>query len=179
VTFDEAIRRLDEAGLWQEMLPYIELEPLPAGEFLFRDVEIADAGPVHVGGDSSGGAYVRLSDGRILLLGSEGEAGVIGAGLEAALAHGVGVGGLYDALRFMGGEDVEAARESWHAFRAQWNLPTDPERDPAAREIVEVLDLTLPDDPFASLHAAVRSTPEGIARMDGTAFRRFGAPLTP
>jgi hypothetical protein len=42
---------------------------------------------------------------------------------------------------------------------------------------VEVLDLTLPDDPFASLHGAVRSTPEGLVRMDGTQFRRFGDPL--
>jgi hypothetical protein len=51
--------------------------------------------PGAVGGDSSGGAYVRLSDGSHPLLGSEGEAGIIGASLEAALAHGVGVGGLY------------------------------------------------------------------------------------
>ena len=179
VTFDEAIRRLDAAGLWEEMFSYIEMKRLPMGGLLFEDTQIADTDPVHIGGDGSGGAYVRLSDGRILLLDSEGEVGILGSGLQAALAHGVGVGGLSTALRFMSIEDLAAARESWLAFRAKWKMPADPVGNPAAREIVAVLDLTLPDDPFASLHAAVRSTPEGIARMNGTAFRLFGTPPIP
>jgi hypothetical protein len=174
LTFDEALARLGAAGLWEEMLPLVEMEPLPAGALLFQDIDIDDAQAVQIGGDSSGGAYVRLSDGRILLASSEGEMGILGESLAAALANGVGVGGLYDAMRFMGGEDVEAARASWRAFRAQWNMSTRPAEDPAALEIIEVLDLTLPPDPFAALHGALRSTPPGLVRIRTEQFIRFG-----
>jgi hypothetical protein len=175
MTFDEAITRLDAAGLWQEMLAFVEMEPLPAGALLFRDVTIADPNAAQLGGDSSGGAYVRLSDGAVLLIDSEGEYGVIGVDLRAALAHGLGCGGLYEALRFMGSADVEQARARWLAFRAQWNMVSDPPGDPAVQEIAAVLDLTLPDDPFASLHRAVWSTPPDFVRIGTDPLRRFGA----
>jgi len=179
LSFDQAITRLDEAGLWEEMLAFVEMEPLPAGELLFQDVTIDDPGAAHIGGDSSGEAYVQLSDQRIALISSEGEVGVLGDNLEAALAVGLGVGGLYTALRFIGVEDLESARADWLAFRAQWNMQPNPASDPDVQEIVEVLDLTLPSDPFASLHRAVRSTPPALVRMGNEPFRLFGAPLTP
>lgn len=179
MTFDDVIARLDRAGLWGEMLAFVEMEPLPAGALLVEAASIADPGARHLGGDSSGGAYLQLSDGRIALASSEGEMGVIGASLAQALAHGIGVGGLYDALRFMGAADLAEARASWLTFRAQWNMPAAPAEDPAAQEIFAVLDLTLPDDPFAGLYTAVRATPPDLVRMGGQPFRLFGAPPSP
>ena len=179
MTFDDAIARLDQAGLWGEMLAFVEMEPLPAGALLIETAEIADPGARHLGGDSSGGAWLELSDGRIALASSEGEIGVIGASLAQALAHGIGVGGLYDALRFMGAADLAGARAGWLAFRAQWNMPVAPAGDPAAEEIVALLDLTLPEDAFAGLYHAVQGTPPDLVRMGGEPFRLFGAPLAP
>jgi hypothetical protein len=173
VTFDEALARLEAAGLWEEMLSFVEMEPLPAGALLFQDVTIADANPVQLGGDSSGGAYVQLSDGSVALMSSEGKVAILGPSLKAALAHGVGTGGLFDALRFTGLPDVGEARARWLAVRAQWKMP-DPLRDPAALEIAEVLDLSLPKDPFTSLYLAVQTTPPDLVRMGGDPFRRFG-----
>lgn len=179
ITFDQVIALLDAAGLWEEMLPFVEMERLPAGGRLFRNVTISDPAPEHLGGDSSGGAYVRLSGGAVLLLSSEGEVGVVGADLQAVLGHGLGTGGLYHALRFMGRRDMETARADWLADRVRWYGGADPLDDPAAREIAEVLDLDLPADPFASLHRAIWSTPVGLVRMGDEPFERFGAAQVP
>jgi len=100
VTFDKALARLEPAGLWEETLGCVEMEPLPAGVHLFKAPTIADARAMHLGGDGSGDAYVQLSDGPVALLSSEGEVGTLGPSIEAAQAHGVGTGGLHDALRF-------------------------------------------------------------------------------
>jgi hypothetical protein len=114
----------------------------PAGALLFQDVDIDDAQAVQIGGDSSGGAYVRLSDGRILLASSEGEMGILGESLAAALATGWGSAGFMTRCASWGVRMSREARASWRAFRAQWNMSTRPAEDPAALEIIEVLDLT-------------------------------------
>ncbi|MBM2577940.1 hypothetical protein JQC91_16665 [Jannaschia sp. Os4] len=174
MTFDEAIARLDAAGLWDEMLHHVEMEPRPAGALLFDDVTVVDPDPVHIGGDSSGGAYVRLASGAVALLSSEGEAAVVGLDLATVLAAGLGVGGLHDALRYTALPDVAEARAAWVAARAAYGLPAGPFDPDAAREIGAALDLDPLPDPFGRLHAVVGTTPEPFVTTPDGPFQRFG-----
>jgi hypothetical protein len=100
--------------------------------------------------------------------------GILGESLRPRWPTGWGSAGFMTRCASWGVEDVEAARASWLAFRAQWNMSTRPAEDPAALEIIEVLDLTLPPDPFAALHGAVRSTPPDLVRIRTEPFIRFG-----
>ncbi|GIJ44283.1 hypothetical protein Val02_11690 [Virgisporangium aliadipatigenens] len=51
-----------------------------------------------IAGDASGGAFLRLADGAIVYVGSEGEGGLIAPNLRAALAAVVGLPSIHDAL---------------------------------------------------------------------------------
>lgn len=164
---------METAGVWEEMLSYVEMEPLPAGSYILEGLTLADPGATAIGGDSSGGACLRLSDGAIALLSSEGQVARIGPDLRTALAIGVGVGGLHDALRFTGGGDGETARTAWQAFSDQWGLAADAED---AAEITALLDLPTLDDPFGRLFAEEAALPAGFARgADGSVWGGFGA----
>ena len=118
-TFDEALRLLETAGLAEEMFPFVEMQPLPAGAGIAEIIKVADPEARHVGSDAAGGADFRRSDGAIVLASSEGQAARLGpdCGLRTALAAGVALGGLHDALRFVG-RDLDGDRAAWLAARA-------------------------------------------------------------
>lgn len=172
LTFDAALALLETAGVWEEMLAYVEMEPLPAGRFIVEGNTLSDVGAFHIAGDSSGGAYLRLSDGSIVLASSEGQAARIGPDLRTALAIGLGTGGLMDALGFTGGPDAEAASTAWQAFRDQRGLEPGEAEDIA--EIRAVLELPEIPDPFARLFAEVAATPPGLIQGPDGAWPGFG-----
>jgi hypothetical protein len=86
----------------------------PALRKLLRDLDFdldrVENGPVEqvrfpggpgwemIAGDASGGAFLRLADGGIAYVGSEGEGGLIASGLRDALALIAGVSSIHDAL---------------------------------------------------------------------------------
>ena len=72
--------------------------------------------------DGSGGEYHLLADGRVLLLGGEGEVGIVGRDFQEFLAIAVGLSSWHSALRFIRTDDMAQARGEWQAYEQQWGL---------------------------------------------------------
>lgn len=181
------------SNLEPEINAVMELERAvePPGQYpALEGLEItADGTHEWFGIDGAGGTYHVLSDGRILLVDSEGSAGVIAGTFHDFVATAVGLPGWRDALRFVGDADLEAARVEWLAYLGQWGLEAQLDepwtfgldayttRTPreARTAIMQYFNVVEPEDPFAMLHHAINTMNDDIAvSWNGNELRLFG-----
>ncbi|WP_210324546.1 hypothetical protein [Chelatococcus reniformis] len=187
------IEQVESSGLEPEIHAVIEFETMtapPASHPALEGIEIAaPAGSAPFALDGSGGTYHVLPDGRILLIDSEGSAGVVAPNFKEFIAIAAGLPGWRDALKFVGRQDVATARADWQAFIAKWKLESQLHqpwpyaadhltiRTPAlAREaIMNYFHAPSLSDPFGALYHAVNSLNDDVGvKWEGERLRLFG-----
>ncbi len=187
---EEIARLISQSSLQDEILGVMELElPSPADEGL-DDFKIEPSDRQSFAIDGSGGWYYVLGDGRILMVESEGTAGVVAPDFETFLAIATGLPGWRDALRFVGEADLETARAAWLDYVRQWDLdaamdkpwPYYPEQfsiatPGLAREAIRAeFGISAASDPFAALYQAVNMLNGDVkVAWQGADFEIFGA----
>lgn len=187
----EIVGTISSSSLAPEISAILDLEATSdestsgmAGSVITSDVPRA-----FFGIDGAGGAYYVLGDDRILLIDSEGSAGIVAASFREFVGIASGLPSWRDALKFTGPDDLETARKGWLEFVAKWKLdrqleepwPFEPkgfstktpeEGRAALRELFAAPPLA---DPFASLHQAIHTmNPDVTVTYDGNRFQRFG-----
>lgn len=176
----DLIARIKASGLEAELHARAELEaagPDNPGDIGLdeRIAIVAPVGQALFAYDGAGGSYHVLADGRILLIDSEGRAGVVARDFGQFIAIATGLPGWRDALRFVGRESLEAARGEWAAFVARWNLEAqmdgpwpygDDFSTPTPRAggaaVARALGAAEIADPFGALHKAVNTLNDDV-----------------
>lgn len=181
------------SGLGPEIQALIELEvgeQLDSSHPSLAGIEVECAvGSEPFAVDGAGGSYHVLADGRILLVSSEGSAGVIAASFKEFIGVTMALASWRDALKFVGLETLDAARAAWLAFVAKWGLDAQPDEpwlfdlgDFTTTTPAEARTLTLARfdaprlvDPFGALYRAV-TTLNGDVRVTchGEPLSQFG-----
>ena len=171
----EVFATVTGAGLMEPFYAIASIEPPPSGATLLEDVILGDQLPyTHVGGDGAGGAFVRLADGALIYISSEGETAGLGDSIEELLAITLSMDSWMAALRFVRA-DAEADAKAWAAYRREWDLPERPAREAEAIDILALFGLTPLAAPFEHLHTRVSDPSSGVAVRDQHgAYTRFG-----
>lgn len=152
-------KELQSAALLEPFYEMTSMEPPPSGEYILENVTVnGEINYKHYAGDGAGGAIVELADGRVMFIGSEGQAGIIGNDIRSTLSLALTLYSWQDALRFMSEPDKEKARAAWSTWRDEWGMPSEPEDKAVSKAILSLLKLTEPTDSFGSLHDAVSTT---------------------
>ncbi len=187
------VERIVASGLEPEISAIVELEaalPSDTSQSNLQGIDIeCTCGHEPFALDGSGGSYHVLGDGRILLVGSEGSAGVVAADFKEFVGIAIGLPGWRDALKFVGHDGLDAARAGWQAFVAKWGLD-DSLGEPwlfdldgfATATPAEARDLILQrlgapplSDPFGALHRAVNAlNGDVVVTCHGEPLRQFG-----
>ena len=189
----EIVQSVRGSGLEPEIAAILELEAstnADASQGSLASAVITAAEPrSFFGEDGAGGVFFVLGDGRILLVDSEGSAGVVAASFEEFVGVATGLASWRGALKYVGDGDLASARAEWQRFVAEWQLdqqindpwPYNPggfsTRTPAeARAAIrERFKAPLPADPFAALHRAVHSLNGDVSvTWNGEQLQRFG-----
>ena len=195
----EAIaKQIKTSGLEDEMISVMDLKALPPSSShpaLTAFKVVYPSGYAPFGLDGAGGVYHLLSDGRVLYIDSEGLAGVVAANFQEFVGMATGLPGWQDALKFVGKDDLEAARADWTAFVKKWDLdgrrrcPWPSEQKPyfhyttktpaeASSAILAHFKAPALRDPFAKLHEAVHKLNSDVSvtcdKCDGEPFQLFG-----
>lgn len=186
---DEIKQRIAQSALQGEISAVLELELPNAAYAGLDDFDVAPADHASFAIDGAGGWYYVLGDGRILLVDSEGSAGVVASDFDAFLAMTTGLPGWRDALRYVGEPDVEAALAGWRDFARQWNLeaamqrpwPYSPETfsiptPGEARDAIRAeFGIPTAADPFATLYKAVNTLNGDVTVVwEGQPYLIFG-----
>lgn len=179
-TASAIISAIETSGLAEEINAVIGLEAASEGYGPGEDerIEIRFAGGQELFAyDGAGGTYHLLGDGRILLVDSEGTAGVVAPDFESFIGITTGLPDWRSALAFMGNETLAGARLQWAAFLAQWNViaqqhqpwPYYPELfsfgtpHEARAAIADYFTVSVPSDPFAALYKAVDTLNDDVS----------------
>lgn len=189
----EIVQSIRSSGLQPEIAAVLELEASTnedaSGDSLASAVITAAEPRSFFGEDGAGGIFYVLGDGRILLIDSEGSAGVVAASFEEFVGVATGLASWRDALKFVGDGDLASARAEWEKSAAKWQIdqqinapwPYDPggfsTRTPGeAREAIRKhFNAPLLADPFAVLHKAVHTLNGDVSvTWKGEQLRRFG-----
>ncbi len=135
-----------------------------------------------IGREGAGGLFVRLPDGRVLYVSSEGEAGIIATDLDAFMQLVAAHPYWKDLLKFSGNGKLSEMRRAAIAMEAM-TLSEQDDLEDVRIFVREELGLAEPEDAVAALHQAVSTsdvivrTPYGIACT--TLFNRFTIDDTP
>ncbi|GLW28183.1 hypothetical protein [Actinoplanes regularis] len=114
----------------------------------------------------AGGRFFRTKPGgQIWYADSEGSAGVIGSGLETALALLVAAPNWHDLLGFSGGGDLDEMRRAHDRFAAGVREEY-PDLAGEQATVVAELGLVLPEDPVRALWAAVHARDPEVVFTD-------------
>lgn len=178
------------SNLEPEIHALVSFELAPPGETGSAFEVEAPGGHELLAYDGSGGEYHLLEDGRILLIGSEGSAGVIASDFQEFIGIAMGLSSWLDALGFVGRADLRAARAEWTGYEAQWALKEAMDgpwqydlgdysvATPAeARErILDYFEIAPPADPFGALYRATNERSDKVAvYLEGEKYGSFGA----
>ncbi|WP_239157575.1 hypothetical protein [Streptomyces sp. SID13726] len=177
-------------GLLRQDSRLAELADFPFGFSLARvehghaePVRLASGGPLEaVAGDDTGGTYFRCADGSVLYADSEGGAGIIGAGVDAALEVLIGLPGWRDCMLLSpddGEEEILAhVAEVEDEMREDFDLDADRAELRAALGFPERSPVEL----VGMLHAALLRTEPDFLLLnaeEGRAYELIGPPPPP
>lgn len=170
MTKSEIIDKIEASGLDAEINSVLGLELGRPSDFVGDEYLIEPEASEPFAMDGSGGTFNLLSDGRILLIDSEGGFGVVASDFDEFVAMGTGLPGWRDALKFAGEPDLAKARAAWAAYAQKWGLDNGMDAPwpfagvqnysvatpRAARQAIRArLGVEIAADPFAMLHRAV------------------------
>lgn len=186
-------KRWSESGVLPEISALVSLELAPeagmdTAGWEDLTVEGADLSGT-LGQDGAGGRYFVLMDGRILLVSSEGQAGIVAGSGDELLAIATGLPGWQDALPFLAKpegaaewqsyarawqlEDVQAG--FWQEMRAQGLIQVAAATPKEAAALLQTRLGVLPaSDGFALLKAANATGHDLMIRWGGTVVPPFG-----
>lgn len=188
----DIVDQVAQSGLELELHGLIEFEAAREGYGLGHDPAIEISAPgdwAMFAYDGAGGGYYLLEDGRILLIDSEGMAGVIAKDFGAFIATLTSLPSWRDALRHVGAEDVDVARAQWLAYAGQWGLLeqyeqgwaygaegyTHPTPRAGGEAIRAYFEVEAPADPFGDLHEAVHELNGDVSvSAEGYSYLRPG-----
>ncbi len=150
-----------DTWIWQTLRSVTEFDVVEKSYHLASLVRLASGAELDlVAGDAAGGVFFLVGAGEqrpLLHATSEGSAGLIGQDLATALATMIAVPNWRDLVGFSGGGDLDQMRRAQHFL--QENLLRDfPNLDTTQARLVEALGLALPENPVATLQAAVAAT---------------------
>ncbi len=183
------VQRIEASPLRAEIGAILEIDSSSPPESADLGYTIQPPGTSYLAGDGAGGEFRVLSDGRILLIDSEGSYGILAPNFQAFVGMATGLPGWRDALRFVGEPDLGQARRNWADFARQWRLeqaldepwPYEGQRFATATPgkgrvaIREAFGAPAIADPFAALHRAVNETSGDISvSWNGEPLLLFG-----